>query len=150
MHLLFLGRMKAIAKYIVLMFLAKHKKLAPFIRALNPKLKSLSDLRGENMPIGKTSGESTMTFGGYLSRNWVSVTQMSKWLFSHVVTCGALEENLVKTLADIIILYNCLVSRVMGGADTKCISRHINAFLTKNHEWDRLNGIDVQKCMLIS
>ena len=150
MHLLFLGGMKAIAKYIVPMFLAKHKKLAPFIRALNPKLKSLSDLRGENMPIGKTSGESTMTFGGYLSRDWVSVIQTSKWLFSHVVTCGVLEENLVKTLADIIILYNCLVSRVMGGADTKCISRHINAFLTKIHKWDRLNGIDTQKCMLIS
>ena len=92
-----------------------------------------------------------MTFGGYLSRDWVSVTQTSKWLFSHVVTSGVLEENLIKTLADIIILYNCLVSRViMGGADTKSTPRHINGFLTKIHQLDRPNRIDTQKCMLIS
>ena len=53
MHLLFLGGMKALSKYNVPFFLAKYKKLAPFMFALNPKLKSLSDLRGGNMPIGK-------------------------------------------------------------------------------------------------
>ena len=84
MHLLFLGVMKAISTDMLMRFLTPKKKVASFVRSLNIKIGYVHSINASYLPINKSCGESKITFGGCLSRQWISICRLSKWLFSHV------------------------------------------------------------------
>ena len=84
MHLLFLGVMKAISTDMLMRFLVPKKKVASFIRTLNKKINNVHKTKAPYMPIHKSCGESKITFGGCLSRQWITICRLSKWLFCHV------------------------------------------------------------------
>ena len=84
MHLLFLGVMKAISTDMLMRFLTPQKKVASFVRSLNIKIGYVHSINAQYMPINKSCGESKITFGGCLSRQWITICRLSKWLFSHV------------------------------------------------------------------
>ena len=58
-----------------------------------------------------------MTCGNYLSREWVTITWTSKWLFGgiKIVLDSPEVEEVSNLMVDLVILYHCFVSRVMGG-----------------------------------
>ena len=73
MHLLFLDGMKAISKHSVLTVLNKKGKYCAHVHLFNPMLMALSNMKGNNLPIGATLREAETVFGGYLSQDWVSL-----------------------------------------------------------------------------
>ena len=84
MHLLFLGVMKAISTDMIMKFLLPKKKVASFVRTLNKKIGYVHSINAPYMPIHKSCGETKITFGGCLSRQWITICRLSKWLFGHV------------------------------------------------------------------
>ena len=94
----------------------RKKKLTFFVKNyMNPNVKALYIISGTNLPIGKTCGNDALTFGNYLSREWVTITRTSKWLFGGIKTVldSPEVEEMSNLMVDLIILYHCFVSRVM-------------------------------------
>jgi len=79
-----------------------------------------------------------MSFGNYLSRDWVTICRTSKWIFGHMQGCE--KDDITEFLENIIISYHCAVGRIMGGGRPDSMRRHIKAFLTKVHNLDQSRG----------
>ena len=93
MHLLFLGVQKAISTGLVSRFLTPKRKLSSYITNLNHKLVQVFDIKASYMPIHPSCGADSLTFGGCLSRQWLSICRIMKWLFGHIEMCDSVVEN---------------------------------------------------------
>ena len=100
MHLIFLGVQKAISSGLISRFLVPQKKLKSYITTLNIKLGLIHGLNMSYMPIHKSCGDKKLNFGGCLSRHWLTISRLMKWLFNHILTCHPATENANNTRTD--------------------------------------------------
>ena len=101
---------------------------------MNPNVNALHIMKSTNLHIGKTCGQGGLTFEKFLLREWVTITQTSKWLFGGIKTVlnSPEVEEVSNLMVDLVILYYCFISRIIGGdPDTQFITRYIKAFLAK-------------------
>ena len=100
MHLLFLGVQKALSSGLISRYLTPQRKLQSYIKTLNIKLGYIHALKASYMPIHKSCGATKLNFGGCLSRHWLSICRLTKWLFSHICICHPVLEESTNTPPD--------------------------------------------------
>ena len=82
---------------------------------MNPNVNALYIIKRTNLLIGKMCGKDGLSFANYLSREWVTITRTSKWLFGGIETVldSPEVEEVSNLMVDLVILYHYFVSRVM-------------------------------------
>ena len=88
-HQIFLGIMKGLCALIKHYLISQHKLLS-FGHQLDVKLAAIHKLCTTYLPINSRSGSrhDPLTFGGWISRYYLTLTRLCKWLFCHVGYCN--------------------------------------------------------------
>ena len=81
--------MKALCAFLKRYLLSQHK-LISFSEKLDVKLAAVHKLITTYLLISSKSGSKhdPLTFGGWISRNYLTLTRLCKWLFCHIDKCN--------------------------------------------------------------
>ena len=84
-HQIFLGIMKSLC-HLMKRYLQSQQKLYSFRDKFDVKLMALSNLKLAYAQISNRSGavSDPLTFGGWLSRHYLTLSRFCKWLFCHI------------------------------------------------------------------
>jgi hypothetical protein len=101
MHLLFLGTYKSLNKIHLPRFLTPISKKTTAIKCINQRLEYITDGVTQHMvqsrisylPLHPSCGSTDITYGSWLSKNWISHQRISKWIHADLPTYSTKDVN---------------------------------------------------------